>query len=159
MLCCLLAYDAAGTVIATLDTVVVHDENGDVVGLVDFAAHEAAGGEHTAVWAVAGAAGSKVWPEWLGLGAHQFRVELTGPPGGKRIAALIHKTSGHRRERSALEGALAAIEPDANGARDIRHLVGGPDRPLVLNADGRTVPRQAEAGAPTHLPLIQVTRG
>ena len=49
---------------------------------------EEAGGDMTEVWNVDGAKGSKVWPEHLGGRAHDFRVELEGPAGGKRIAAL-----------------------------------------------------------------------
>jgi hypothetical protein len=150
----LLAYDAAGNVVATLDHMVARDAVDDVIGLVDFAAHEDAGGEHTDIWVVEGATGSKVWPEWLGSQAHDFRVELAGPPGAKHIAALIHKTSGHRRERAAVEAAIAAVEPDAQGARDIRHIVGGPTRPLELDSDGKTVPRRPNAGTPAHLPII-----
>jgi len=153
----LLAYDADGNVIATLDYVVARDEHGEATGLVDFAAHEANGGEHTDIWNVSNAIGSKVWPEWLGGAAHDFRVELAGPSGAKHIAALIHKTSGHRRKRKAIEAAIAAVEPDAAEARDIRPIVGGPQRPLALDADGKTIGPdhpQAAKGTPAHLPLI-----
>lgn len=157
MICCLLAYDADGNVFATLDHMVARNDKGDVVGLIDFAAHEAAGGEHTDIWVHSAAAGSKVWPEWLGGRAHDFRVELAGPPGAKHIAALVHKTSGYRRERAAIEAAIAAVEPDAAGARDIRHLVGGPTKPLHLDEAGKTIGPDhpnAPIGTPAHLPLI-----
>jgi hypothetical protein len=147
-----MAYDADGNVVATLDYATAKDSAGNVTGLIDFAAHEAAGGEHTDIWRVEGAKGSKCWPEWLGTRAHDFRVELTGKPGQKQLTALVHKTSGHRRERAAIEAAIEAVEP-VNGARDIRHIVGGPSRSLTLDADGKTVARLA-TGTPKHLPMI-----
>jgi len=151
----LLAYDAGLVVVGTLSHCVARDEAGHVIGLIDFVAHEAADGEHTDIWVVSNATGSKVWPEWLGSAAHAFRVELEGPPGRKRIAALVHRESGHRRERAEIEAAIDAVEPDpATGARDIRHLVGGPTRPLELDAPGRTVarPGRADASRPRHIP-------
>lgn len=112
----LIAYDPAGNVVATLDQMVIKDPaTGAVRGLVDFAAHEEAGGEHTLIWEAIGkendvavpvAKGSKVWPEWIGSAALDFRVELEGPAGAKRIAALVHKRSGHRRVRAAIEDAI-----------------------------------------------------
>lgn len=157
MLSMLIAYDKDGNVVATLDYAVARDGDGNVAGLIDFGAHEEAGGEHTDIWTVDhpdGVKGSKVWPEWLGTAAHDFRVDLDGPAGRKRIAALVHKESGHRRERKALEDAIAAVQPDASGARDIRHLVGGPDRPLHLDEHGRNAPRPTDGGTPVHLPLV-----
>lgn len=166
----LLAYDAKGNIIATLDHMVARDAEGNPTGLIDFAAHEVAGGEHTDIWqvrqespdadggtTVVPAKGSKVWPEWLGGHAHDFRVELAGPKGARHIAALVHKTSGHRRVRKDIEAAIAAVVPDANGVRDIRHLVGGPTKSLVLDEHGRTSGPdhvKAPTGTPTHLPLI-----
>ena len=157
MICCLLAYDTDGNVFATLDYMVARDSNGDATDLIDFAAHEAAGGEHTDIWVHSAAAGSKVWPEWLGGRAHEFRVELDGPPGAKRISALIHKTSGYRRERVAIEATIAAVTPDEAGARDLRSIVGGPQRPLPLDEAGKTIGPDhpnAPTGTPAHLPLI-----
>jgi hypothetical protein len=148
----LLAYDAAGNIVGTLDHVVARDEHGDAIGLIDFDAHETAGGEHTDIWQVSTAVGSKVWPEWLGGRAHEFRVELAGPPGRKRIAALVHRESGHRRERAAVHQAIAAA-PEIDGAKDLRHIVGGPQRPLHLDADGRNATVKL-TGSPAHLPLI-----
>ena len=40
-----------------------------------------------------------------------------------------------------------------NGAKDVRHVVGGPTRPLKLDERGRTAVRKA-GGTPKHLPLI-----
>ena len=146
----LIAYDATGSVVGTLDYMVAQDGQGNVIGLIDFAAHEAAGGKLRDIWEVSGAAGSGTWPEWIGSPAHDFTVELDG----KRIAALVHKASGHRRDRSAIEAAIAAVEPDANGVRDIRHIVGGPQRPIALDDQGRTVARRVTAGTQPHLPII-----
>lgn len=154
MLCCLIAYDATGNVIATLDHVVASDDRGNAIGLVDFAAHEEAGGKFRGIWTVDGAVGSGVWPEWLGSAAYEFRVELTG---ATRIGALTHKASGHRRERAVIEAAIAARKADAgDGPVDLRDLVGGPDRPLALDANGRTVLR-AKATRP-NLPLVGLRR-
>ena len=138
----LLAYDGTGRVLETLDLMVARDESGAVVGLIDFAAHEAAGGEHTDIWQVPGASGSKVWREFLGTRAHGFRVERDGPPSGKRIVALVHLASGHRRERAAINAAIEerlARTPTGTDV-DLRDLIGGPDRPLFLDDDGRTIP-------------------
>ena len=139
----LLAYDVAGNVVGTLDYLVRYADDPDrrPLGLVDFAAHEEAGGEMTDIWTASNATGSKVWPEWIGSRAHDFRVELVGPPGRKRIGALVHKVSGHRRERAAIDASIAArIEAAGDAPADIRALVGGPDRPLHLDAEGRTLP-------------------
>ena len=59
MLTMMLAYDAAGEVVATLDYMVARDADGKVVGLVDFAAHEAAGGKLRDIWEVHGATGRR----------------------------------------------------------------------------------------------------
>ena len=153
MLGMLVAYGATGDIVATLDCLVNYDPDGKPLGLVDFAAHEEAGGAHTDIWQVNNAAGSKVWPEWLGGRAHDFRVELDGPPGHKHIAALVHKVSGHRRERSVIESAIAKrIEAAKGKPADLRDIVGGPDRPLPLDDEGRDAVRR-EAVRPT-LPLI-----
>ena len=149
----LLAYNAPGDVVATLDYLVQYDDNGDPLGLVDFAAHEQAGGDLTDIWSVGNATGSKTWPEWIGSAAHFFRVELIGPAGGKHIAALVHKTSGHRRERSTVEAnialRIAVYDPEP---ADIRDVVGGPDRPMQLDDDGK-VKIKAPVVRP-NLPLI-----
>lgn len=137
----LLAYDAEGNVVATLDYMVARNEAGDVVGMVDFEAHEIAGGELTDIWHNDAAAGSGTWPEWIGGRAHDFRVELEpgwsrSKPRGRRpdhrIRALVHRASDHRRERVAVE---VKVEPGA----DIRDMIGAPDRPLQLDDEGRTI--------------------
>lgn len=162
----LLIYDTDGNIVATVDHVVVLNDQHEAVGLVDFAAHEAAGGEHTDIASLSQwiedaqghrtdlpVKGAKVWPEWLGARAHEFRVELAGPPGHKSLVALVHKASGHRRERWAIHQAIRET-PEVDGVRDIRHLVGGPQRPLHLDEHGRTVSHGTVTGTPAHLPLI-----
>lgn len=164
----LLAYDDDGNVVGTLDHMVARDADGTVVGLVDFAAHEEAGGEHTDIWQVQNvqtdadgtvtewaAKGSKVWPEWLGGRAHEFKVELEGPAGKKRIKALVHKESGHRRERAAVDAAIEQRVKDAtkDEPADIRDLVGGPDRPLLMDDSGRDRPKTKPV-AKKQLPFI-----
>lgn len=152
MLSMLLAYDAAGNVIATQAYMVAHDAAGNVLGLIDFEAHEMAGGSLTDIWIQSGAAGSGTWPEWIGGQALSFRVEV-GPD--KRISALVHGKSGFRRERAAIEAAIRSAPVADNGARDIRAIVGGPNRPLVLDDQGRTVGRSpAPTGTPADLPVI-----
>lgn len=159
----LLAYDASGRVVATLDFLVSLDENGDPRGLVDFAEVEAAG-ELTDVWRVDGAVGSGTWPEWLGSRASEFRVERAGG----RIVALEHvgrnappgeggapvPASGHRRRRQDVEDAIAERIAAAHGdPADIRDLVGGPDRPLGMDPEGRSTGR-GQLVEPTALPVI-----
>lgn len=153
MLCSLIAYDANGDVVATLDHVVAKDSEGRVVGLVDFEAQELSGGELTDIWQVSGATGSKTWPEWIGPRIYDFRVELVGLPGRKRITSLVHKVSGFRRERAAIEAEIARRIAEADGKpADIRDLVGGPERPLVLAADGRNL--APVVFVPSSLPVV-----
>lgn len=147
MLCPILYYNAAGWVIGTLDVLVATDGDGRVTGLVDFSVHEAEGGrlrDFAEMYLEAGgvrtyAAGAGTWPEWLDGGQlAAFRVELDPrpAPARARISALVHSASGLRRERTAVEAAITAVEPDAGGAKDLRRLVGGPDRPLHLDDRG-----------------------
>lgn len=171
MLASLIAYDTDGNVVATSDYLIKHDPaTGELLGFEDFAANEEAGRPQMpdpadpepwrlghGAWTVNSGdpahpvKGSKVWPEWLGGRTHEFRVELTGEPGRKRISALVHKVSGYRRERAAVEAAIVAVEP-SKGVRDIRHIVGGPDRPLELDSEGHTAKRSVDT--PSHLPLV-----
>ena len=160
----ILYFDAAGNVVGSLDALVDRSPEGDAIGLVDFEAAELAGDRLRRFGAVGWtdsatgittyAAGAATWPEWLAGGKlAEFRVELepNPAPARARIRALVHRTSGYRRERAAIEAAIVAVEPDASGTRDIRHLVGGPTRPLQLDADGRTVGPdhpQASKGTP-----------
>ena len=95
-------------------------------------------------------AGAGTWPEWLGGGAHAFRVDA---PVNRRPVALVHRKSGHRRERAAIEAAIAERIAKANGKpADIRDLVGGPDRPLLLDEEGKTMARLKVARP--NLPIV-----
>lgn len=135
MLTMLIAYDADGNVVGTLDHCVITDDSGKVIGLVDFEAHENAGGKLTNVWRVGRAVGSSSWPEWIGTAAYDFKVEIDG----KKIARLRHKQSGIVRERAAIESRIAKRIREANGGTaDIRDIVGGPDRPLNIDEFGNT---------------------
>jgi hypothetical protein len=187
MLRSLIAYNAAGEVVGTLDQLVRYDDEGDVLGVVDFEAQESAGRKLRDVWEVSTAVGSATWPEWLGAKAHNFTVELDAD---KRIKALVHKDSGHRRERADIEAAIqgrindkkaeakkrgddmrkdakakglprnvvdAMPDPEPEPA-DLRDLVGGPDRPLLLDEDGHTKPKAAKSQKPS-LPVISVGKG
>jgi len=118
----LLGYDEDGNIVAALDMVVKLDENRKPIGYVDFAEHEAAGRENTELWRVRQkftprpgglapaydrpARGSKYWPEDLTAAeVEEYKVELAGEPGNKRISALVHKVTGARRERPGSEDA------------------------------------------------------
>lgn len=130
----LVAYDGSGRVIAFLSHLTARGATGKVIGLVDFAAHEENGGL-LEVWNVHGAKGSGTWPEYLGARAHEFKVEREND----RITALVHNT-GHRRNRATIEKAIAErIKVAGDKPADIRDLVGGPGKPLGLDARGRTV--------------------
>ena len=94
----LVAYDSSGNVIATLDTLVRRDENG-MLAVIDFDAHEQSGRRLREIWDVAGAVGSGTWDSGEDS-LHDYRVELQG----SRIAGLIHKQSGKRRQRSGQHG-------------------------------------------------------
>lgn len=146
MLGMLVAYDAEGAVVATLDYLAVRSADGEMVGLVDFSEVEASGAALADLWRVEGAAGSGSWPEWIGAQAHSFRVELEetfaravprGDRPDQRIRALVHKASGHRRERADVDQAIAArIVAAGHSPADVRDLVGGPDRPLAIDDEG-----------------------
>ncbi|MBA2439586.1 MAG: hypothetical protein H0V50_02800 [Thermoleophilaceae bacterium] len=139
----LIAYDAAGGVVGTLDYLVRYDANGVALGLVNFYAITEAGGQLTDVWTNSAATGSDVWPQWINSDIYKFTVEVIGPPGAKRITALVH-SSGRRTERAAIEAGIEARIAGAAGvAVDISDLVGGPDRPLTVSPTGiiaKTVP-------------------
>lgn len=124
----LMAYDAAGNVIATLDYCLALNPDGTVRGLVDFGAHEALGLALTDLWRVSGATGSATWPEFLGMQAHDYRVELTN----KAATGLVHRGTGAKRDRAKIEAAIdkRISEAGQNGTADLRDLIGGPDRPL-----------------------------
>lgn len=161
----LISYDEDGNVLATCDYQNVYDPDTlDPIGETDYLYAEGHGVPNSPTFGTVETfdiildkktgkerfvlrdsqpcKGSKVWPECLGGRAIEFRVELAGPPGNKRIAALVHKQSGHRRERAEIEAKIMARIEEAHGKpADIRDLVGGPDRPLKLDEDGKTKPR------------------
>ena len=68
---------------------------------------------------------------------------VTGKPSGNDlkehkvtlplIAALVHRRSGHVRERSAIDAALAV------GGASRWRICGTPSEPLQLDDDGRTL--------------------
>ena len=71
-----------------------------------------------------------------------------------KIAALIHKVGGIRRDRAAIEQAIASA-PLLDGVPDLRAILGGPGMPLVLDDEGRTIGRSPQpSGTPTHLPIF-----
>lgn len=159
MITMLLGWDKDGNVVATLDYQ-VQTLDGVVVGLIDFEAHESAGGRMRDVAEWDGAVGAGTWPEWLGGQAHAFKVELhpSPAPARARIAALVHRESGHRRVRADIEAAIQQRVSDEGGwATDIRDIVGGPGRPLQLDEQGQTLPKRVPT-APA-LPVIGVNRG
>ena len=153
MISMLLAYDADGNVIATLDHLVLSDENGVPHGLVDFGAAEAAGIPLRNIWNVEGAAGSGTWPEWLGQRAHEFRVRRRAYGDKTMIAQLVHRESGEVHDRKQVEARIAErIREAGDQPADLRDIVGGPGRPLQLDSNGRSVGRAAVP--PLELPLI-----
>jgi hypothetical protein len=144
----LIAWDADGNVVGTLDYMVMRDEDGKVIGLIDFGAHEEAGGRLRDIVEISNAVGAGTWPEWLGGRAHGFKVELDPAPQGQRakIVGLVHKESGHRRDRAAIEAEIEKRVKAAKGKpADLRDLVGGPQKPLLLDDQGRTRPRVVSA--------------
>ncbi len=154
MLSMLLAYDADGNVVATLDYVVAYDpDTGEALGLVDFEAVENDPARLlTEVWNASDAVGSGTWPEWIGTAAHDFKVTRAG---GK-ITELTHRTSNAKRSRAGAEQAIAAaIAQSEPEPPNITPIVGSPAQPLVLDAEGTPVVQ--EAVEPTTLPLVRRT--
>lgn len=237
----LIGWDHDGSVVRSVSEMIALDEAGEVVGFVDFEAHELAGGSMTDIivfgavavdelpplpharfppvsddpdapasrtvylmperqtyrnrggsW-VAEAhptiAGAGTWPEFLD-DPHAFRVDLRpGPKGGThKVRALVHRRSGFRRDRAALEAEVqrrvdaslaraeerraeravamaargdAAGHPPADlmaGAIDpepvdVGDLFGGPDHPIRVDADGRTMEVVRRRGPRTRLPV------
>jgi hypothetical protein len=157
MLCQLLAYDEHGKVVATLSYCVAKDEDGNVVGLIDFEAYESQGAKLRDIWNVSNAVGSATWPEYLGGAAHDFKVELDE---NNRIVALVHGRSRRKRKRSDIEAAIAerrAVTPPGEPV-DLRDIVGGPNRPLLLDEEGRTQPRPAKSQRPA-FPIVRRETG
>lgn len=130
MLSMIMAYDADGNVIATLDYLVQYDKDGNVIGLVDFEKQESSDNGLLGVWNVEGAKGSGTWPEWLGPAAHNFTVERRD---GK-IARLIPKDGRRKvRVRSDIEARVQARINEAEGTPAyVSDIVGSPENPLKL---------------------------
>ena len=168
MLTMLIAWDEQGNVAGVGHYLVQVDERGDVVGLVDFEAVEDTGhlrlteDGSQGVWHVGGAAGSGTWPEWIGgndaePGIFDFRIQVDRR-FKRPIRALVHRKSGHRRDRVAIEREIerrlkeeeraARAEEREARAVDIRDLVGGPGLPLMLDGEGRNRPRFVPANRP-----------
>lgn len=148
MICQLLAYDTDGRVIAILDQLVQLTDNG--VGMVDFEAHEAAGGSMQDIWNVERAAGSGTWPEWLGMRAHEFRVRVDRR-SAHPIRELIHLESGHRRQRAQVEAAVAeriAQKKAEAEARTAEQVALTASMPLQRDKNGRFLPRPVIVVAP-----------
>lgn len=134
----LIAYNADLRVIHTMDYLTAL-RDGQVVGLHDFAEHEARGGKMRFFHEVSAAIGSGAWPEWLGAAGHDFYVELDQD---KRIVALRHSRSGFRRIRYDIERRVAKRINEAKGEpADLRDILGGPKAPLQLDENGRTIGR------------------
>lgn len=148
----LIAWDAEGNIIAGQMFLKVRDPvTGKGIGFVNYCSTEEDGlkfrhipGERPGVWNVQGAAGSGAWPEYLGSRATEFKVELDA---GNRAVALVHKKSGHRRDRADVDMKIKRrIKDKQDEAKregripdpvDLRDLVGGFSVPLVLDEDGR----------------------
>lgn len=155
---CLLLYGPDGAVIGSLESMVQYDDDGRALGLVDFEAHELAGGRLREVIEHEAAAGAGTWPEWLGAQAHDFRVELRPGPKGDTplIRALVHRESGYRRERSDVEATIAAMLDEATPGRavEMSDFIGSPGKRLELDTDGRNaVPTKR---ARPNLPLRRI---
>lgn len=135
----LYAYDRSGNIVATLDHLVIEDEDG-VARLVDFEATEESGTRLRELWEVSGASGSTTWPEHLGERAPEFRVELDARQP-LRCRRVVHRRSGVVRDRQGIADRLGAAQDEQlrAGARrvDVRGALGEPGRPIALDADGR----------------------
>lgn len=152
----LLGYDRSGGIVTALDFLVWPDGEGGY-GLVDLAEAEASGMRLRHLWDVSGASGSCHWPEHLGERVHEFRVELDRSRSHPAVR-LVHRGSGHVRERAAIEAAAEqaqALPADLREAA-LAAVLGHPLRPLDLDPDGRTraqPDRDPEPAAPPRPPL------
>lgn len=172
----LIAWDADGNIIATLDTLVYRDPaSGEAVGVVDMQTHEATGGRLRDIAEVEGAVQAGTWIEELGGQAHDFRVELDpewtreDPAHPFLVQALVHKSSRVKRKRADAEKRILAALKEAQQRGeplDLEPLIGvaqtrpdAPDRHLRLAPDGRDAPPPAveSAGEPP-FPLLRPRR-
>jgi hypothetical protein len=79
----LIAYDADGNVVATLDKLVVRDDDGKPA-LVDFAAHEASGARLRDIWEASDAIRSTV--------EHRDAGRRKGPPRSRSALPLVGRS-------------------------------------------------------------------
>jgi len=123
----LLAWNQYGEIVATLDGV------NDGARAIDLAEQEAAGVKLKTFWNVSGAVASGTWPEHLGAAAHDYRVEVSlGAPA--QIVALVHRTTGERRDRAVIEQVVAERRAGLAPA-DLSDVVGGPGSPIQPAAE------------------------
>lgn len=166
----MVAWDKDGQVVATC-SFMARMEDGEVVGHYDFDAAELGGHSLRDLWVVPRAVGSGAWPEQLGVQAQAFKVETRpGPKGGThKVVALVHKDSGHRRERAPIHaevdrrvGAARAQEAltGTYGPPNITDLVGGygDNRGLALDEHGRDMPKVVGRPAPD-IPYVRTRPG
>ena len=114
----LVLYHADGTIWGAFPPMVRYSSEGLPIETIDWEAREAAGLPVTDLLTVTTPGddanppikGAKHWPESQVPDLHAHRVELAGKAGHKHIAALVHKTSGHLRDRAAIEAAMEAVE-------------------------------------------------
>jgi len=90
----LIAWNEAGDILATLDGV------WDGKDAIDLAVAELSGRKLRTYWDVPGAVASGTWPEHLGSRSAEYRVERAADG---TIVALVHRQTGERRERSAVQ--------------------------------------------------------
>lgn len=138
----LIAYDRSGNVIAVIEDLVLPDEDG-VMRSVDVEATEADDVKLRDLWEVSGASGSTTWPEHLGPRFLEFRVHID-KRFNLRGRRLIHRGSGHARDRDAIEEAVVRRVEETEVTRgrrvvDVRPVLGDSAHPLALDDDGRDV--------------------
>lgn len=154
----LVAYDRSGNITTVLEFLVLPDGEGGY-GLVDLEEAERSGLKLRELWEVSGASGSAHWPEHLGERFHEFRVERD-----RRFSLparrLVHRRSGHVRDRAAIEAAVqeAKGRPREERAAALRAAIGHEFAPLDLDRDGRTAERQRDAEPPRGGPPLRVVR-
>lgn len=145
----LLAYNADGRVVATLDYLSpVHPVTQEPLGRVDLALVEASGAKLRHLYMVEGAVGSGTWPEFLGVAAHDFYV-VVDPSYRHRIRYLWHPESDHVRDREDIENAVAmevVVAAEEGRPPDLSPLIGDIGRRLVVevDAEGRSTGRLAK---------------
>jgi len=141
-----LAWDAAGNVVATLDYLVRPEGIVDLVGLDEE-------GRLVEAWSVPGVTGAGTFPAYLGAQAHDYRViRVAG-----KITALQHKTKpGSRIERADIEARiLAKLEAEkGNPQINLTDIIGAPDRPLLLTAEGKLRQRAPRATTAPKFPTL-----